>query len=83
MSQKRPGDVSCIRCQYYKHTWERGHQHACLLFGFKTKKLPSDAVYESSDMPCHGFLPRETRNTKDIGRPPDGLPPYSTFDLRA
>ena len=83
MSEKEPNNISCLKCEYYHITWQSGHRHGCKLFGFKSKQLPSDAVYESSGMPCHGFKEKAGRGRKSSDDLSDGIPPHSTFEFRA
>jgi hypothetical protein len=54
--------VDCFHCVHFAITWEPAHPRACKLFGFKSKKLPSIAVLESSGEPCVGF--ERKRNVK-------------------
>ena len=45
----------CFNCIHFAVTWEPMHPRSCKLFGFKSKKLPSLAVEQSSGAPCEGF----------------------------
>ncbi|MCL2820161.1 MAG: uracil-DNA glycosylase [Oscillospiraceae bacterium] len=50
-SEKR----DCFHCVHFAITWEPNHPRSCKLFGFKSAKLPSIAVEQSSGAPCEGF----------------------------
>ncbi|RJQ56941.1 MAG: uracil-DNA glycosylase [Desulfobacteraceae bacterium] len=47
-----PKRIDCHKCAHYYVTWEEKFPHGCRAMKFKSKRLPSDAVMESSRMPC-------------------------------
>lgn len=47
--------INCHQCIYFYVTWEPRHPNGCKFFGFKTKELPSMAVYKSSGSKCQAF----------------------------
>lgn len=47
--------VNCYHCKFYYITWDKKFPRGCRFFGFKTHKLPSVVVFESSGKPCYGF----------------------------
>ncbi|MCJ8345016.1 hypothetical protein MJH12_05710 [bacterium] len=47
--------INCIRCKYYKVTWEVDRPHSCTLFAFKSKALPMHVVRQSDGNPCQGY----------------------------
>ena len=47
--------ADCFQCVHFAITWEPKFPRCCKLFGFKTAKMPSAAVLESSGEPCAGF----------------------------
>ncbi len=49
---KRP---VCQNCEHYYITWDQNFPYGCKAMGFKTRKLPSQDVYESSGMDCQLF----------------------------
>jgi len=57
----------CLRCRYFKITWEPSFPHACLLFGVKTRSQPSTEVFLSTGKHCFSFQLNEklTANPKD------------------
>jgi len=52
---KQKNKVNCMKCKYYYVTWDKEHPRGCKIFGFKTKKMPSVLVYESSGQECMNF----------------------------
>lgn len=54
--------VNCRRCRYFFVTWEPSRPFGCRFFGFKSKEIPSMAVFQSSGYPCEQFSPRPTPN---------------------
>jgi hypothetical protein len=54
--------VNCLKCVYYNVTWDRKHPRGCKFFGFKSQKLPSITVYESTGQVCEAFLPKKKPN---------------------
>ncbi len=53
--------VACIRCRYYKVTWDAQRPYGCLAHNFKTRRNPSVVVYESSGIACQLFEPKKNR----------------------
>ncbi len=47
--------ISCQRCRFYKVTWDQNLPYGCVAHGFKSRKNPALAVYESSGMQCQLF----------------------------
>jgi len=58
--------VNCYKCQHFYITWDLAFPNGCKGYGFKSKKLPSLLVYESSMAPCGYFKPKFSE--KVIGR---------------
>jgi len=56
---KKTNLVDCFQCAYFYVTWEASHPRGCKAFGFKTAKLPSEVVFESSGEPCLKFKPKK------------------------
>lgn len=44
--------VVCQKCKFYFVTWEKNKPHGCKAFNFKSKQIPSMAVFQSSGSPC-------------------------------
>ncbi|PCJ17307.1 MAG: uracil-DNA glycosylase [Candidatus Cloacimonadota bacterium] len=53
MNKKR---INCIKCKYYKVTWEPERPHACTLFSFKSKIIPMYVVRKSGGQQCQGYI---------------------------
>lgn len=51
--------VNCFECIYFYTTWEPNAPRGCKAYGFKTKKLPSVVVKQSSGMECLQFQPKQ------------------------
>jgi len=47
--------INCRRCKYYLVTWEKDKPHGCKAYGFKSPKIPSLVVFQSSGRDCTMF----------------------------
>lgn len=56
--------VNCRLCTYFFVTWEKKHPYGCKAFAFKTAKMPSMDVFNSSGKECTRFLPKEKSKLK-------------------
>ncbi|MFA6700006.1 MAG: uracil-DNA glycosylase [Thiomicrospira sp.] len=54
-------NIDCFKCRYFYITWEAQHPRGCKAFGFKTTRMPSQVVEETSGKPCLKFQPKPTR----------------------
>jgi hypothetical protein len=52
----RPPD--CLKCAYFKITWESAFPRACLVFGVKSRALPSAEVFQATGRHCPAFQAR-------------------------
>ncbi|HBQ45426.1 MAG TPA: uracil-DNA glycosylase [Thiomicrospira sp.] len=50
--------IDCFQCQHLYITWDEDNPKGCTAFGFKTKRLPSLVVFETSGENCHHFCPK-------------------------
>ncbi|PID76275.1 MAG: uracil-DNA glycosylase [Deltaproteobacteria bacterium] len=48
----------CFKCAYLSITFEPGRPYACLAMRFKSRKIPSRVVFDSSGLPCQLFSPK-------------------------
>jgi len=55
MSKTNSKPVDCFNCKYFYTTWDVNNPRGCTAFGFKTIRLPSLVVLETSGDPCHKF----------------------------
>jgi hypothetical protein len=47
--------INCRKCIHYYVTWDPSNPMGCRLFGFKSKRMPSEVVKASSGEPCKGY----------------------------
>lgn len=47
--------INCPQCHYFYVTWDKNFPKGCKVFRFKSKKIPSDFVYEASGLLCEHF----------------------------
>ena len=52
---KRSNRPNCYVCKYYYVTWDRRFPCGCKAMKFKSRRLPSDVVYENSGIECQMF----------------------------
>ncbi len=52
MEERAP---DCLKCIYFKVTWEAAFPRACTVFGVKSKRMPSVVVFESTGRHCPAF----------------------------
>ncbi len=50
--------INCMKCRHFYITWDANFPNGCKAFAFKTKQLPSHAVFQSSGQPCMNFEPK-------------------------
>lgn len=50
--------IDCFKCRYFYITWDASQPKGCKAFRFKTKKMPSTVVLETSGEPCLKFTPK-------------------------
>jgi hypothetical protein len=49
--------IDCRKCEHFFITWETGKPYGCKGFGFKSGRIPSIEVLESSGRECLKFTP--------------------------
>jgi hypothetical protein len=59
MNEKR----NCITCSHYYVTWDKNFPKGCRLFEFKTSRLPSEVVRESTGEVCKNHVEKKKGNT--------------------
>lgn len=56
MKNKKP--IDCFQCKNLYITWDASAPRGCKAFNFKTRRLPSEVVFESSGEECLMFSPK-------------------------
>jgi hypothetical protein len=56
---------NCFECVHFFVTWEPAHPRGCRAFGFKTKQLPSQEVFQASGKSCTLFQARPKPASKN------------------
>lgn len=51
----------CAGCRHYHVTWDPSAPYGCRAMGFKSNRIPSMTVYESSGLLCQLFEPKEKK----------------------
>jgi len=59
MDKDNDSKIDCFKCVHYFNTWQPGAPRACRLFGFKSRQLPSEVVFESSGIRCAEFTEKK------------------------
>jgi len=52
----------CFKCTFFYVTWDPHHPNGCRAMGFKTKRLPSVVVFQSSGKPCRLYKEKTLKN---------------------
>jgi len=56
-SKKPPSKPpNCLKCAYFKVTWDPVFPRACEIFSIKSMKFPSHEVYRATGANCPSFL---------------------------
>jgi len=53
--------INCITCIHYYVTWDKNFPYGCRLFEFKSRKLPSLLVRESTGDKCKNYMEKKKR----------------------
>ena len=53
--------INCYKCKYFYITWDKNFPNGCKAMNFKTKKLPSAVVKETSDIICQSFIEKSKK----------------------
>lgn len=52
-------DPNCLKCAYFKVTWDPRHPRSCGVFGIKCQNLPSVEVFRATGIRCPSFRLKE------------------------
>jgi hypothetical protein len=57
-SENTPGNRApdCLKCAYFRVSWDPAFPRLCTVFGIKTKHLPSIEVFQATGHHCPSFL---------------------------
>jgi len=61
--------INCYKCEYLQITFQPNTPYACNAYGFKSKLMPSLAVYQSSGAPCSLFKAKQKDDTSPKAPP--------------
>ncbi|MFP4058029.1 MAG: uracil-DNA glycosylase [Candidatus Brocadiia bacterium] len=61
---------NCHRCRFFSVTWDRRLRYACRAFGFRSARIPSIVVRETSGHECSLFQPKDSREGDESASPP-------------
>jgi len=50
---------NCLKCAYFKVSWDAVFPRACEIFGFKTHTMPSHEVFRATGSNCPVFRLKE------------------------
>lgn len=64
-NMKKTNPIDCFQCKYFYVTWEPANPRGCKAFGFKTARIPSDVVLETSGEDCLKFTPKKNPTPKN------------------
>lgn len=48
-------NINCIKCKNFYVTWDKNYPRGCKLYGFKSFRLPSVLVLESTGAVCKNY----------------------------
>jgi len=54
---------NCFKCKFFYVTWDPKHPNGCKAMGFKTKRLPSVIVFQSSGNPCQVYKEKSLKKS--------------------
>jgi len=57
--QAKPQLPNCLKCVYYKVSWDPMLPHSCAIFSIKTHLIPSLEVFRSAGGNCPTFHPKK------------------------
>ncbi|MDR2184351.1 MAG: hypothetical protein LBO80_01585 [Treponema sp.] len=49
----------CLKCAYFKVTWDPAFPRSCRIFGIKSKNLPSVEALRATGRHCPSFVLKE------------------------
>ena len=58
----KTNSIDCFKCRHFYITWDANQSRGCKAFGFKTKQMPSNVVFETSGAECLKFVAKPEQN---------------------
>lgn len=59
---KKTNSIDCFKCRHFYITWDANQPRGCKAFGFKTRAMPSQVVFETSGAECLKYSPKPDKN---------------------
>jgi hypothetical protein len=56
---QKPQSINCLKCSYYKVSWDPQMPHSCDIFSIKSRLMPSLEVFRSAGSNCPSFRLKE------------------------
>lgn len=69
---KNPNFIDCFECKHFFVTWDQNNPKGCKAFGFKTAKMPSMVVFETSGERCLKFEAKKSDSNPPTKTPNRG-----------
>jgi hypothetical protein len=55
----RDKKINCFTCKYFYLTWDKKYPRGCKAMGFKSREIPSQAVFQASGLDCAKYEKRK------------------------
>ncbi|MDR1287695.1 MAG: hypothetical protein LBK08_08825 [Treponema sp.] len=50
---------NCVKCAYFRVTWDTAFPRSCTVFGIMSRNMPSAEVFRAAGRHCPSFTPKE------------------------
>lgn len=57
--ERKTSAIACLKCRHFYITWDEFFPRGCKALGFKSREVPSKAVFDSSGIECQKFEPKK------------------------
>jgi hypothetical protein len=57
--EKSPRPPNCLKCTYFKITWDPAFPRSCAVFGIKSANMPTNEVFKATGRHCPAFKLKE------------------------
>jgi hypothetical protein len=51
--------INCFTCKHFYLTWDKKYSRGCKAMGFKSREIPSQAVFNASGFDCTRYEKRK------------------------